>query len=76
MLLGGGQRISGAEVRAENVAAAVAIANVIKSSLGPHGLDKMLVDDIGVRGLRFSQRSRRGFADERNDSVLCLSYRT
>lgn len=31
------------------VMAACAIANVVKSSLGPVGLDKMLVDDIGVR---------------------------
>lgn len=30
------------------VMAASAIANVVKSSLGPIGLDKMLVDDIGV----------------------------
>ena len=29
--------------------AAIAIANVVKSSLGPVGLDKMLVDDVGVR---------------------------
>jgi Chaperonin GroEL (HSP60 family) len=29
--------------------AASAIANIVKSSLGPVGLDKMLVDDIGVR---------------------------
>lgn len=28
--------------------AACAIANVVKSSLGPVGLDKMLVDDVGV----------------------------
>jgi T-complex protein 1 subunit alpha len=28
--------------------AAVAISNVVKSSLGPVGLDKMLVDDVGV----------------------------
>ena len=28
--------------------AANAIANIVKSSLGPVGLDKMLVDDIGV----------------------------
>ena len=28
--------------------AAVALANIVKSSLGPLGLDKMLVDDIGV----------------------------
>jgi len=48
MLLGGGERVSGSEVREENVKAAVAIANIVKTSLGPHGLDKMLVDDIGV----------------------------
>jgi len=30
------------------VMAAVAISNVVKSSLGPVGLDKMLVDDVGV----------------------------
>jgi T-complex protein 1 subunit alpha len=30
-----------------NVTAAIAVANIIKSSLGPVGLDKMLVDDIG-----------------------------
>lgn len=30
------------------VMAACAIANIVKSSLGPVGLDKMLVDDIGV----------------------------
>ena len=28
--------------------AAAALANIVKSSLGPLGLDKMLVDDIGV----------------------------
>lgn len=28
--------------------AACSIANIVKSSLGPVGLDKMLVDDIGV----------------------------
>ncbi|VDK40057.1 unnamed protein product [Gongylonema pulchrum] len=27
--------------------AALAIANIVKSSLGPVGLDKMLVDDVG-----------------------------
>lgn len=25
----------------------MAVANIVKSSLGPQGLDKMLVDDIG-----------------------------
>ncbi|CEQ39813.1 SPOSA6832_01384 [Sporobolomyces salmonicolor] len=47
MLLGAGERVSGAEVREQNVQAANAIANVVKTSLGPHGLDKMMVDDIG-----------------------------
>ncbi|GAA5848165.1 hypothetical protein JCM8547_004429 [Rhodosporidiobolus lusitaniae] len=46
-LLGSGERVSGAEVREQNVQAAVSIANIVKTSLGPHGLDKMLVDDIG-----------------------------
>ncbi|KAJ1330164.1 hypothetical protein BSLG_009588 [Batrachochytrium salamandrivorans] len=43
----GGQRVSGAEVRQQNVTAVQSIANIVKSSLGPVGLDKMLVDDIG-----------------------------
>lgn len=42
-----GTRESGADVRIGNVTAALAVANIVKSSLGPVGLDKMLVDDIG-----------------------------
>jgi len=42
-----GQRTSGAAVRHANVTAAAAIANIIKSSLGPLGLDKMLLDNMG-----------------------------
>lgn len=42
-----GSRSSGTPVRTQNVMAACAIANIVKSSLGPVGLDKMLVDDIG-----------------------------
>jgi len=42
-----GTRESGQDVRTQNVMAAVAIANIVKSSLGPVGLDKMLVDEIG-----------------------------
>ncbi|XP_068621595.1 T-complex protein 1 subunit alpha isoform X1 [Battus philenor] len=42
-----GTRFSGAPVRTQNVMAAAAIANIVKSSLGPVGLDKMMVDDIG-----------------------------
>ncbi|KAK3611272.1 hypothetical protein CHS0354_004921 [Potamilus streckersoni] len=43
----GGDRTTGQSVRAQNVLAACSIANIVKSSLGPLGLDKMLVDDIG-----------------------------
>ena len=42
-----GERVSGQEVRTQNVMAALSVANVVKSSLGPVGLDKMLVDDLG-----------------------------
>ena len=33
--------------------AAASLANIVKSSLGPLGLDKMLVDDIGVSVLLY-----------------------
>lgn len=42
-----GERVTGQDVRNQNVIAVQSIANIIKSSLGPVGLDKMLVDDIG-----------------------------
>nr|CCC96153.1 unnamed protein product [Trypanosoma congolense IL3000] len=42
-----GFRTSGLAVRRENVTATAAVANIVKSSLGPVGLDKMLVDDVG-----------------------------
>lgn len=43
----GGERITGQDIRDQNVMAAVAVANVVKSSLGPVGLDKMMVDEVG-----------------------------
>jgi len=42
-----GERKSGQSIRQQNVMAAQSIANIVKSSLGPVGLDKMLVDDVG-----------------------------
>lgn len=42
-----GTRTTGSTIRTQNVMAASSIANIVKSSLGPVGLDKMLVDDIG-----------------------------
>lgn len=46
-LLLDGTRNTGQNVREQNTTACMAIANVVKSSLGPVGLDKMLVDEIG-----------------------------
>lgn len=43
----GGTKISGADIRDQNVLATTAIANIVKTSFGPSGLDKMMVDDIG-----------------------------
>jgi len=37
----------GQDVRSQNVTAVLAISNIVKSSLGPVGLDKMLVDEVG-----------------------------
>ncbi|ETO29927.1 hypothetical protein RFI_07192 [Reticulomyxa filosa] len=42
-----GERQQGQDVRTQNVTACMSVANIVKSSLGPLGLDKMLVDDIG-----------------------------
>ncbi len=43
----GGDRVSGPAIRDQNVSAICSVANIVKSSLGPVGLDKMLVDSIG-----------------------------
>jgi T-complex protein 1 subunit alpha len=42
-----GERQTGENVRVQNTRAAQAIAHVVASSLGPIGLDKMMVDDLG-----------------------------
>jgi len=41
----------GQHANSHSVLATQAIANVVKSSFGPSGLDKMMVDDIGVCNL-------------------------
>jgi T-complex protein 1 subunit alpha len=42
-----GQREQGQDVRTQNIMAVLSLSNIVKTSLGPQGLDKMLVDDIG-----------------------------
>ena len=42
-----GERAQGMDVRQANTTAVQALANIVKTSLGPQGLDKMLVDEIG-----------------------------
>lgn len=41
------KHVQGHDVRTQNVMAVMSIANIVKSSLGPVGLDKMLVDSVG-----------------------------
>jgi thermosome len=43
----GYSRTSGKDAQRNNIAAARAIASTVKSTLGPRGMDKMLVDNIG-----------------------------
>ncbi|KII60849.1 T-complex protein 1 subunit alpha [Thelohanellus kitauei] len=42
-----GDRITGQAVLTQNVMAVQVVANAVRTSLGPIGLDKMLVDDVG-----------------------------
>ncbi|KAG4304046.1 hypothetical protein PORY_002569 [Pneumocystis oryctolagi] len=42
-----GEKMTGTDVRDQHVLAAQTLSNLVKSSFGPVGLDKMLVDDIG-----------------------------
>mmetsp|Transcript_8753 Transcript_8753/g.12956 ORF Transcript_8753/g.12956 Transcript_8753/m.12956 type:complete len:546 (-) Transcript_8753:55-1692(-) len=42
-----GERQKGKDVRGENVQAILAVVNIIKTSLGPKGLDKMIVSNVG-----------------------------
>ncbi|ODV57954.1 chaperonin-containing T-complex alpha subunit TCP1 [Ascoidea rubescens DSM 1968] len=42
----GGEKLSGKDIRNQNVLATQSISNILKSSLGPIGLDKLLVDDL------------------------------
>ena len=43
----GTQRESGKNAQNKNIAAARAIADAVRSTLGPKGMDKMLVDSMG-----------------------------
>ena len=43
----GAQRILGRQAQKINIAVAKAVANAVRSTLGPKGMDKMLVDELG-----------------------------
>ena len=43
----GTKRNRGQEAQNSNIAAALAVANAVRSTLGPKGMDKMLIDSIG-----------------------------
>src|SRR3989338_3789460 len=43
----GSNRILGRDAQRTNIAVAYAVAQAVKSTLGPRGMDKMLVDEMG-----------------------------
>jgi len=43
----GTQRSKGKEAQSNNITAAKAVANAVRTTLGPKGMDKMLVDSLG-----------------------------
>ncbi len=43
----GSTRLLGRDAQRTNIAVAVAVANAVKTTLGPKGMDKMLVSDLG-----------------------------
>ncbi len=43
----GSSRILGRDAQRSNIAVGVAVANAVKSTLGPRGMDKMLVSEMG-----------------------------
>lgn len=43
----GTQRSTGRDAQRNNILAAKAVAETVKRTLGPHGMDKMLVSTIG-----------------------------
>ncbi|HJH27439.1 MAG TPA: thermosome subunit [Methanophagales archaeon] len=47
ILRAGSERTSGRDAQSRNILAAKTIANSVKSTLGPKGMDKMLVDSMG-----------------------------
>lgn len=47
-----GERTSGEDIRTQNVTAVAAIANIVKSSLGPVGLDKASCAKPGLENMR------------------------
>ena len=47
LLKEGGSETKGREAQKNNIAAAKIIAEIVHTSLGPRGMDKMLVDSLG-----------------------------
>ncbi len=47
MLPEGASRLLGRDAQRTNIAVGMAVANAVKSTLGPKGMDKMLVSDLG-----------------------------
>ena len=60
-----GSRTTGSDVRSQNVTAVTAVANIVKSSLGPVGLDKVSMEwrkEENEKERRRRRRRRRNLA--------------
>ena len=68
----GTKRDKGKDAQFNNIQAAMAISNAVKSSLGPRGMDKMLVDSVGDDDGQFSPE-RAGCAPALSMIKLCYS---
>ena len=66
VLKAGTERESGKRAQSKNIAASKAIADAVRTTLGPKGMDKMLVDSMGdviiknlaTRNILFSKHIR------------------
>jgi len=60
----GSERTRGKDAQSRNIMAAKTIANAVKSTLGPKGMDKMLVDSMGDAVITRQGASTSGNAEE------------
>ena len=70
----GSSRSKGKEAQRNNIQAAKVVANVVKSALGPKGMDKMLVDSSNeYKNFRNNKKSKANWQFTTIDARIRLS---